>query len=164
MEMEQRKQEERKKEEMLESMYEEINSMQQAAHEQNQKWIHLGLRAMLIVPWIFMFFMFWAPSGNKLVFLVLWIASMFIIAGFLIAVEYSDYLLQKKWLSMIGSSHEEIQSLSVVPPTGPMASAVMERREKRMARGDNDSREQEQNFSEETQSEELLSSERREQP
>lgn len=128
--------EKQEKEEMLQSMYHEIDSLQRAVHEHNQKWIHSGLRTMFIVPWLFMVLMFWAPSSSKLVFLVLWIVSMFMIAIFLIGVEYSDYLLQKKWISMIGGSHEEIQSLSVVPPAGPVAEAMKERREKRCDRMD----------------------------
>lgn len=123
--------EQQDKEEMLRGMYHEINSLQRAVHEHNQKWIHSGLRTMFIVPWLFMFLMFWAPSSSKLVFLVLWIVSMFIIAVFLIGVEYSDYLLQKKWISIIGGSQEEIQSLSVMPPAGPIAEAVKDRKEKR---------------------------------
>ena len=45
--------EQQDKEEMLRSMYHEINSLQRAVHEHNQKWIHSGLRTMFIVPWLF---------------------------------------------------------------------------------------------------------------
>lgn len=100
-------------EQVLQSMYEELNAMQASMHEQNQRRIRTGIRAMFLVPLIFLFLMFISGS-SKLIFLVLWIASLFLIATYLLTVEYLDFTMQKKWQAMSGNHAEEISSLVTV--------------------------------------------------
>ena len=53
--------------------------------------------------------MFWTES-NKVVFLILWIVSLFLLAAYLILVEYMDYNLQEK-LSEINDEGTRVDSL-----------------------------------------------------
>ncbi len=58
---------------------------------------------------IFLFLLFWTES-NKVVFLILWIVSLFLLAAYLILVEYMDYNLQEK-LSEINDEGTRVDSL-----------------------------------------------------
>lgn len=66
-----------------------------AIHEKNQKRIKTGMICMFVIPVVFLILLFTMQS-SKIVYLVLWIVSLFILCGYLIAVEYSDYSLQEK--------------------------------------------------------------------
>jgi len=92
-----------------EEMYEKLVLYEQKMHESNQKKIRIGLKCIWIIPLIFLFLLFWTES-NKVVFLILWIVSLFGIAVYLILVEYSDYNLQEK-LSEITNEEREPEAL-----------------------------------------------------
>lgn len=66
-----------------------------AIHEKNRKRIRTGMICMFVIPVVFLILLFTMQS-SKIVYLVLWIVSLFILCGYLIAVEYSDYSLQEK--------------------------------------------------------------------
>lgn len=78
-----------------EKMYEKIVAYENTIHKHNQKRIKVGLKCILIIPMIFLILLFWTDS-NKVVFLILWIVSLFALAVYLILVEYMDYNLQEK--------------------------------------------------------------------
>ena len=71
-------------------MYDKFINYEQNLHQQNQKRIRVGLKINVILPLFFLILSF-AISEGKLVFLLLWIISLFGIATYLIYVEYSDY-------------------------------------------------------------------------
>ena len=83
----------------------EIQEFQKQFHEQNKKRITFGLRCMYIIPAVFLVLMFVssAVGSSKIVFLVLWIASLFIISIGMIIVEYIDYKFQKKLDEVVGT-------------------------------------------------------------
>lgn len=83
-----------------ERMYQDLVSYERFIHERNQRRIRIGLRCIIIVPLIFLALLF-GTNSNKVVFLILWIASLFLLAAYLIGVEYMDYNLQLK-LSELG--------------------------------------------------------------
>ena len=76
--------------EKYKEMYDKFINYEQNLHQQNQKRIHVGLKINIILPLFFLILSF-AISEGKLVFLLLWIISLFGIATYLIYVEYSDY-------------------------------------------------------------------------
>ena len=75
-----------------EEMYGKLVAYEQNIHLQNQKRIKIGLKCIAIIPPIFLILLFWTDS-NKVVFLILWIVSLFALATYLILVEYVDYNL-----------------------------------------------------------------------
>lgn len=83
------------KKEKYEQMYEMLLDYEQKIHEKNQKRIKIGLKCILIIPLIFLVLLFWTNS-NKVIFLILWIVSLFCIAVYLLSVEYMDFYLQEK--------------------------------------------------------------------
>ena len=64
------------------------------AHAANVKKLKAGIKCIFTVPACFLILLFLTGSSN-IIFLVLWIASLFIIAAYLIHVEYSDYKVQE---------------------------------------------------------------------
>lgn len=74
-------------------------------HERIKVGIRQGLKMLLIVPMLFMVVMF-LTQGSKGIFLVLWIVSTFVIAAFLIALEYVDHGIQKRLEEITGMENE----------------------------------------------------------
>lgn len=79
------------------------------AHAENIKKIKTGIKCIFTVPAFFLILLFLTGS-SKIIFLVMWIASLFIIAAYLIHVEYSDYKIQEM-VNSLQNSDEAIDSL-----------------------------------------------------
>lgn len=88
-------------EKQFKQMYEKLMSYENMIHERNQRRIRIGLRCIYIIPLIFLILLF-VTDSSKIVFLVLWIASLFGIAIYLVGVEYIDYTLQEKMNEVSG--------------------------------------------------------------
>ena len=84
-----------------------------AIHEKNRKRIKTGMICMFVIPVVFLILLFTMQS-SKIVYLVLWIASLFILCGYLIAVEYSDYSLQEK-LEALGVDEHGVDGSFIGP-------------------------------------------------
>lgn len=84
-----------------------------AIHEKNRKRIKTGMICMFVIPVVFLILLFMMQS-SKIVYLVLWIASLFILCGYLIAVEYSDYSLQEK-LEALGVDEHGVDGSLIGP-------------------------------------------------
>lgn len=100
-----------------EKMYDILAQYENEMHEKNQRRIRIGLRCIWLIPLVFLCLLFWTDS-SKVVFLILWIASLFGIAIYLILVEYSDYKLQKKLGEISGQKDKEVQALLAPNLTG----------------------------------------------
>lgn len=92
-------------------LYQELRTQQEKLHEQNRKRIHIGIRLILFVPLLFLLLMFLTDS-RKVVFLTLWIASLFLIAAYLFYVEYADFRIQKLMAEL---GKKEAEPLSLLP-------------------------------------------------
>lgn len=112
----------------LKKMYDMVMDYEDKIHEQNQKRIKNGLRCIYIIPAIFLFLMF-ATGSSKVIFLVLWIVSLFVIAVYLIYVEYVDYNLQEKMHEIKGTGEDAtIDTLIDLPePVENKVNEVVER-------------------------------------
>lgn len=80
-------------------IYETFMDYNQNLHHQNQKKIRVGLKVNIFVPLIFLVLSF-AISEAKLVFLLLWICSLFGIAFYLIYIEFRDYKMMNQLREM----------------------------------------------------------------
>jgi ABC-type multidrug transport system fused ATPase/permease subunit len=98
------------KKEMYEEMYAKLVAYEQDIHKKNQRRINIGLKCILIIPMIFLILLFWT-SSNKVVFLILWIVSLFAIAVYLITIEYMDYNLQEKLKELSDDESKEVDAL-----------------------------------------------------
>lgn len=109
-------------------MYDKLVGYEKTIHEQNQKRIKIGLRCIYIIPLFFLVLLMIVPDSSKIIFLVLWIVSLFAIAVYLIGVEYVDYKLQEKMNEISGC---DAQSVSPVVQIEDRVQEIAERVEQR---------------------------------
>ncbi len=88
-------------------IYGELVDFQDRLHAQNLKRIRIGLLCVIVIPMIFLALMFITDS-NKVIWLILWIVSLFAISAYLIVVEYGDYNLQHRINSITGNEAEPV--------------------------------------------------------
>lgn len=86
-------------------------------HSGNQRRIRKGMLSLLLVPLVFLVLLF-LSEGSRVIFLLLWIMSMFGIAAYLIAVEYIDYEMQNK-VKRITKKEVELDQLTPLPSAMP---------------------------------------------
>lgn len=86
-------------------------------HSGNQRRIRKGMLSLLLVPLAFLVLLF-LSDGSRVIFLLLWIVSMFGIAAYLIAVEYVDYEMQNK-VKKITQREVELDQLTALPTGMP---------------------------------------------
>ena len=109
-------------------MYDKLVGYEKTIHEQNQKRIKIGLRCIYIIPLFFLVLLMIVPDSSKIIFLVLWIVSLFAIAVYLIGVEYVDYKLQEKMNEISGC---DAQSVSPVVQIEDRVQVIAERVEQK---------------------------------
>ena len=86
-------------------LYDRLLEEVEMLHERIKVGIRQGLKMLVIVPLLFMVVMF-LTQGSKGIFLVLWIVSTFVLAAFLIALEYVDHGIQKRLEEITGMENE----------------------------------------------------------
>lgn len=91
-------------------MYDKLLDYERTLHARNQRRIKIGIKCIYIIPIIFLFLLF-VTGSSKIIFLILWIASLFGIAIYLILVEYIDYNLQEKMMEIQGKEDAQVESL-----------------------------------------------------
>ena len=79
------------------------------AHADNVRKLKAGIKCIFTIPACFLILLFFTNS-SKIIFLVLWIVSLFLIAAYLIHVEYSDYKLQEM-VNSLQDTDSDIDSL-----------------------------------------------------
>lgn len=80
-------------------------------HATNRRRIRAGIRCLLTVPLIFLILLLMTGS-DRIIFLVLWVISMFLISGYLIYVEYMDFKVDKMVADVTGRSFEEMHAVT----------------------------------------------------
>lgn len=99
-------------EKKMEILYGKFIDYQQEIHQRNQKKIRIGLKINILLPLVFLVTSF-LTDRSKLVFLVLWIVSLFGIAFYLLYVEYTDFMLQEQ-LKVFGIMEEEAETQALI--------------------------------------------------
>lgn len=73
----------------------EITAFAENMHTKNQHKKKVCLRCMMIIPLVFMVLMFTMDTA-KVVYLLLWVISLFIFCAYLIVIDYIDDKLARK--------------------------------------------------------------------
>lgn len=79
----------------VDDVMKQISDFSEKLHAKNQKRIKNGIICIFVIPLIFLIVLF-AADSSKVVYLLFWVISMFIIAAYLISVAYIDYTMQEK--------------------------------------------------------------------
>jgi hypothetical protein len=117
-----------KDEKELREIYHNMIRYQQEIHEKNQRRIRVGIRCIYIVPAFFLMLLF-LTNSSKIIFLVLWIVSLFLIAIYLIYVEYADYQIQERLHLIEGGKDGGVESLIDLTPVEERVASAVERLE-----------------------------------
>ena len=96
----------------FEIMYDRFMDYQRQLHEKNSKKIRIGLKVNILLPLVFLIISFLTKS-SKLVFLVLWIVSLFGIAFYLLYIEFNDFKLQEK-MREFGIVNDEEEQMALI--------------------------------------------------
>ena len=94
----------------FERLYDQLSEYEKNLHAMNQKRIKIGLKCFLIIPTAILGLLFLTGS-NKIVFLIMWIISLFGLSFYLIGVEYVDYQLQIKLNEWSEAEKQEVKML-----------------------------------------------------
>lgn len=92
--------------------YDMVMNYEEQIHQKNQKRISIGLKCILIIPLIFLALLFWTDS-SKIIFLILWIVSLFVLAAYLITVEYMDYNLMER-MAILNGKEQEMEEYQLI--------------------------------------------------
>ena len=92
-----------------EKVYSELLEFVINLHERNKKRIKYGKIFLVILPIILVFIRLFT-NGDKVVFLIIWVITMFMAAVYLIGIEYLDESIKKK-LSDMTDKEMELDSL-----------------------------------------------------
>lgn len=114
-----------------EEIFQKVLDYEQTLHEKNRKRIKIGLKCIWIVPLFFLALLFLTGS-NKVIFLILWIVSLFALSIYLIVVEYMDYNLQEKIMELKG---EEGDIQAVTPTDFDRAAQIIRETRKMIGEG-----------------------------
>jgi hypothetical protein len=93
-----------------EEFYNNYLEEQRNTHVKNQRKIRVGLKVNIFLPLVFLLISF-LTNGSKLIFLILWIVSLFGIAFYLMYVEYTDYKLQEQLKEFVDNDTLEPDNL-----------------------------------------------------
>ncbi len=99
-----------KNQDKYEKMYQELLNQQQEIHNRNQVHIQNGIKYIIFIPLVFLALAFFTESG-KVIFLTLWIASMFLLSAYLIYIEYLDFQIQERIAKISENSDMETETL-----------------------------------------------------
>lgn len=95
-------------------LYSDLLSEVTKIHQTIQRSIRRGLRALIIVTVLFLTVMFLTKS-SKVIFLMLWLATMFAMSTYLIAIEYFNYEMHKRVEKVTQHEHEDLAEVMTPP-------------------------------------------------
>ena len=98
------------KPEITDNRYEQlcsnIQDFELQMHERNRKRIKYGIITLFLLP-IVLGLIRWLTDSDKLLFLLIWVLCLFLLACYLIGVEYLDHSIQKKTEEMMDMEEVE---------------------------------------------------------
>lgn len=106
-----------------------IEEYRQEFHMENRRRIRSGIKCLLIIPLIFLVLLLMTGS-DRIIFLSLWVISMFLIAVYLIYAEYMDFKVDKTVAHITGQSFEELHAMTAADARDISASDDKENKRK----------------------------------
>lgn len=103
-----------REENRYEKLYTQLLTYVEQIHQRNKRRIRCGLISLIALP-VLLIVLLLMTGSSKVVFLIIWIIAMFIVAAYLISVEYLDDRIQKK-LVEVSESEQEFDDLLDLNP------------------------------------------------
>lgn len=86
-------------------LYKDFVSYVDEFHEKNRKRIRASGIALILLP-VVLGLIRWMTDSDKTVFLIIWVLCMFLLAVYLVSIEYYDHVLQNRIRSMTGGEED----------------------------------------------------------
>lgn len=83
-------------------IFEQLVQEEEKLHAANQERIKNGIHCLFLIPMLF-FALLFLTKGEKAVFLLLWILSLFATAAYMIYIEYMDFQVKERLQRYTGS-------------------------------------------------------------
>lgn len=96
-------------------LYGKLLMYAEQVHQNNKRRIKNGLISLIVIPFILVGILLLTDS-SRIVFLIIWIACMFVVAAFLLYIAYSDWMLQATINELSRDELGELDSLITVKP------------------------------------------------
>lgn len=96
--------------ERYKNLFRQLVEEEEQLHTENQKRIRAGIQCLIWIPLLFLGLLF-LTEGEKVIFLILWVVSLFLIAGYLIYIEYIDFQAQERLHSYTDQEHSSHSGL-----------------------------------------------------
>lgn len=90
--------------EQYQDLFLQLVKEEEQLHVENQKRIKAGIQCLIWIPMFFLLLLFLTES-EKVIFLVLWVVSLFVLAGYLIYIEYIDFQAQERLQRYMEQEH-----------------------------------------------------------
>lgn len=90
--------------EQYQNLFLQLVKEEEQLHIENQKRIKAGIQCLIWIPLIFLLLLFLTES-EKVIFLVLWVVSLFVLASYLIYIEYIDFQAQERLQRYMEQEH-----------------------------------------------------------
>lgn len=90
--------------EQYKNLFLQLVKEEEQLHIENQKRIKAGIQCLIWIPLIFLLLLFLTES-EKVIFLVLWVVSLFVLASYLIYIEYIDFQAQERMQRYMEQEH-----------------------------------------------------------
>lgn len=92
-------------------LFQQLVNEEEQLHKQNQRRIRSGIRCLAWIPMLFLALLFLTES-EKAIFLILWVVSLFVIAGYLMYIEYIDFQAQERLHRYTGKTRRQKAELA----------------------------------------------------
>lgn len=98
--------------------YSNLTSYMEALHERNKKRVRTSAISLIALP-VVLGMIRWMTDSDKTIFLIIWVICMFLLAAYLVSVEYMDRVVHRQLREITGSTEDPenlLQADKFIPP------------------------------------------------
>lgn len=98
--------------------YSNLTSYMEALHERNKKRVRTSAISLIALP-VVLGMIRWMTDSDKTIFLIIWVICMFLLAAYLVSVEYMDRVVHRQLREITGSTEGPenlLQADKFIPP------------------------------------------------
>ncbi len=98
--------------------YNNLTSYMTGLHEKNKKRVRTSAISLIALP-VVLGMIRWMTDSDKTIFLIIWVICMFLLAAYLVSVEYMDRVVHTQLREITGSTEDPenlLQTEKFIPP------------------------------------------------
>lgn len=91
-------------------LYNTLTSYIDELHEKNKKRVRVSAISLIALP-VVLGMVRWLTDSDKTAFLIIWVICMFLLAAYLVSVEYMDRVVYRKFRDLTGDTDDPMDLL-----------------------------------------------------